>query len=186
MSQMAFYFDQTRCIGCYTCVIACKDWNDTDLDWRKVLSIEKGKFPNPFVAYLSISCLHCEKPSCITACPVNAITKRREDGIVVVNQKECLGKNVCGIPCKEACPYRIPEASEESNMKMQKCNFCLDRLTEGKQPICVAACLTKALDYGPIEDLKKKYGQIQEAEGFTYDKNVKPSIVFKPKLEEDL
>lgn len=181
MPQMAFYFDQTRCIGCYACLIACKDWNNTELDWREIICIEKGKFPNLFVAYLSISCFHCENPGCITVCPANAILKREKDGIVVVDEEKCLGKDVCGMPCKDACPYNIPKADVESKMKMQKCNFCLGRLEEGKPPVCVAACPTRALDYGVIEDLTKKYGNIREAEGFSYNLTIKPSIIFKPK-----
>jgi anaerobic dimethyl sulfoxide reductase subunit B (iron-sulfur subunit) len=181
MHQMAFYFDQTRCIGCYACTIACKDWNNTELDWREIVPIEKGRFPNLFVAYLSISCLHCANPSCVSICPANAISKREEDGIVVVDQEKCFGKDVCGMPCKEACSYRVPKAEKESNMKMQKCNFCLERLQDGKNPVCVGACPTRALDYGLTEELIKKYREIKEAEGFIYDAEAKPSIIFKSK-----
>lgn len=184
--QMGFYFDQTRCIGCYTCLIACKDWHDVELgpvDYRDVEYVEKGSYPNPYVAYLTISCLHCAKPVCAAACPANAIIKRAEDGIVVVDRELCLGKDNCGLFCQEACPYGMPRFGEEENAKMQKCNFCLDKLAENKPPVCVAACVQRCLDFGPLDELEAKYGCIREAEGFTYSEETGPSIIFKPKTK---
>ncbi len=118
--QLAFYFDQTSCMGCYTCVVACKDWHDVPpgiAAWRRVLLLEGGKFPNPFAARLSTSCYHCAEPACVYACPADAISKREEDGIVVVDQEKCRGRDHCGhatmvdfpaenrkSPCKYACP----------------------------------------------------------------------------------
>jgi len=52
--QMGFYFDQTRCIGCFTCIVACKDWHDIPAgpaSWRWVHTIEKGKYPELFVSF---------------------------------------------------------------------------------------------------------------------------------------
>ena len=66
---------------------------------------------------------------------------------------------------------------------MEKCDFCLDRLTENKKPICVDACPVRALDVGPIESLREKYGDTREAEGFVYFEEVAPSVVFKPKRD---
>jgi anaerobic dimethyl sulfoxide reductase subunit B (iron-sulfur subunit) len=183
--QLAFYFDQTRCIGCYTCVVACKDWYDVPAgpaSWRRVLTIERGKYPEPFVAFLSTACYHCAKPACIPACPVSAISKREEDGIVVVDREACLGKDSCGL-CLEACPYDAPQFGAEKSAEVQMCNLCIERWSEGKKPICVAGCPTRALDAGPIEEMEAKYGKIHEAVGFTYDDKLRPSVLFKPKPE---
>ena len=65
---------------------------------------------------------------------------------------------------------------------MQKCDFCLDRLRRNKKPICIASCPMRALDAGPLNELKEQYGDVQEAEGFVYSKKAMPSIVFKPKI----
>lgn len=184
MTKMGFYFDQTRCIGCYTCSVACKDWHDIDagpVNWRRLILIEKGKFPNPFVAYLSIACNHCEKPPCVLVCPEKAITKRESDGIVVVDQDKCLGNKECSSLCLNACPWKSPQFGPEENAKMQKCNFCSERLDKGQQPICVEACPMYALDAGSLDDLQKKYGFTVEAEGFSYSEKFKSSIIFKPK-----
>ena len=183
--QMAFYFDQTRCIGCLTCVIACKQWHEVQpgpAKWRQLITTERGKYPNVTVGFLSIACCHCVEPACVEACPVGAITKRSEDGIVVVNREECLGKDSCML-CWDACPYGAPQFRTEDNAKMEKCNFCFERLAENKKPICVEACITGALDAGPIEQLQTKYNAINEAEGFTYSQNLKPSVLFKQQFD---
>jgi len=183
--QLAFYFDQTRCTGCYTCVVACKDWHDVPAgpaSWRRVLTIERGEYPNPFVAFLSTACYHCTEPACIPACPANAISKREEDGIVVVDREACLGRDDCGL-CLEACPYEAPQFGAEQNAKVQMCNLCIERWGEGKKPICVAGCPTRALDAGPIEEMESNYGKAHQAVGFTYDDKLQPSVLFKPKSE---
>ena len=141
--------------GCYTCVVACKDWYNIDagpVNWIRVHTIENGKFPNPFIAYLSSPCYHCANPPCVLACPVNAITKRESDGIVVVDR--------------------------------EKCDFCLERLEQGQQPIYVEACPMYALNIGPLDKLKAKYGDAVEVEGFHYSERFKPSVMFKPKRRE--
>ena len=182
--QIGLYFDQTRCTGCYTCVVACKDWHDTPAgpaNWRSMIAIEKGKFPNPFLAYLPVSCYHCAQPPCVDACPVNAISKREEDGVVVVDRETCIGQDSCGAACLVVCSYDAPQFGAEDNAKMEKCNFCIDRLAENKQPICVAGCPMRALDSGPMDDLKAKYGDVKEAAGFIYAAELDPAIVLKPK-----
>lgn len=123
--QLGFYFDQTRCTGCYTCIIACKDWNDVaagPASWRRVRTIERGEYPDLFVAFLSTACYHCAEPVCISVCPAKAITKREDDGIVVVDRDKCKEETRCGIisdestrvpfeerdaPCTLACPAHI-------------------------------------------------------------------------------
>lgn len=188
MAQIAFFFNQTRCTGCYTCAVACKDWYDLEagvLDYIRVKEIEKGKYPHPYLAYMVIPCLHCGNPACAKVCPVDAISKRDTDGIVVVDQDGCIGGEECGMLCAKACPWNVPQFGRENNAKMEKCELCRDRLEEGRKPICVEACPMYALDIGPLDQLQEKYGIIAEVEGFKYHKKLKPSVIFKPK-EEDL
>ncbi|MFC2051919.1 4Fe-4S dicluster domain-containing protein [Chloroflexota bacterium] len=184
MTQLGFYFDQTRCIGCYTCSVACKDWYDIDagpVKWMRVQEIEDGNFPNIFVAYLSSPCYQCVNPPCILACPIKAITKRESDGIVTVDREKCLGNTKCRTLCRNACPWNAPQFGPGENAKMEKCQFCLERLEQGQQAICVEACPMYALDIGPIDELRAKYGDVVEAEGFSYSARFKPCVVFKPK-----
>jgi len=181
--QMGFYFDQTRCTGCYTCVVACKDWHDIPAgpaNWIRIETIEKGRYPDVYVGYLVLPCFHCEQPACIPSCPVGAINKRETDGVTLINSEICLGKDECNL-CLDACLYHAPQFGTETNAKMQKCNLCIDRLDQGKKPICVDACPMRALDAAPLPDLKREYGETITAVGFAYDNEIKPAICFKPK-----
>lgn len=180
--QLAFYFDQTRCTGCCTCSVACKDWHDIPagpVNWMKVRTLEEGEFPKISVSHMIRPCYHCAAPGCMNACAHDAIVKRAADGIVVVEKDYCVA---CG-ECEDACPYGAPQFSDVDDPEMQKCDFCIERWQEGKKPVCVEACPTRALDAGPIDKLKEKYGTSDEAAGFTYDKNVRPSVLFKPKKQ---
>ena len=184
--QYGFYFDQSRCSGCFTCIIACKDWHEWELgsepaNWIKVIAVEKGRFPDLSVSQLFITCLHCAHPPCIDACPVGAITKREEDGIVLTDREVCLGNRGCEGFCQAACPYKAPEFGPEPGAKIQKCDLCLDRWPEGKKPVCVEACPMRALDAGPLHELKMTYGDIRFVAGFAFSEEAEPSIVFKLK-----
>jgi len=179
--QLGFFFDQSRCIGCLTCITACKQWHSLDhevMNWRKVQTLERGVFPNLKVSFISMSCFHCATPLCASVCPQSAISKREQDGIVLVDCDRCLGENDCGL-CKDACPYEIPQFNAERDFKMEKCNLCVDRLDQGKRPICVDACLTHALDVAPMNDLSKRHGHTKVAEGFEFSSQAKPSIILK-------
>ena len=182
--QIGFYFDQTRCTGCGACRVACKDWNDIPAgpeNWMRIHYTEKGKFPKPFVSYMVSPCWHCAEPLCASACPVDAITKRAEDGIVLVDSDTCIGNDACDSKCLKACPYDAPQFGPENGSKMRKCNFCLDRHLEGKLPDCVEACPVRALDAGPLAVLGKKYGENKKAADFKYSKRAKPAAVIKAK-----
>lgn len=182
--QVGFYFDQSRCAGCFACVVACEDWHDIPpgpIFWRRVTTAEQGRFPDVSVSFLSGSCYHCAKAPCIPACPVEAITKRKEDGIVVVDREACLGIMSCGGACQEACPHGAPQFGTEPDAKMQMCNMCGDRWAEGKKPICVQTCPMRALDAGPLDEMESQYGRTKEVVGFTVSDVTEPSVVFKPK-----
>lgn len=172
-------------MGCFACVVACKDWHDIPAgpaSWIRLKTIEKGTYPDLFVAFLPSPCYHCANPACASACPVEAITKRDEDGIVVVDREACLGRDDCGM-CLEACPYDAPQFGDEEDAKMQKCDLCVDRWAEGKKPVCVSSCPIQALDAGPLDELRVKYGDVREAEGFTYTASLAPSMTFQPKKD---
>ena len=176
MEQWGFYFDQSRCVGCYACIMACKFKNHSEPDvfWRRMVWTEK----NGSDVFVPLSCLHCANPLCVKACPVDAISKRGKDGIVLVDASKCLGKDKCD-KCFKACPYDAPQFGSDVDSKMNKCDCCVDMLAENKMPYCVSHCSHKALDAGPLEELKAKYGDQQIALGFKYSKSAKPSSVMK-------
>lgn len=194
--QLGFYFDQTRCIGCNTCVVACRDWNGLKpgpVRYRNVTATETGSYPNAFVHNLSLACNHCKEPACVPACPAEAIYKREEDGVVLIDRDKCVGAG----ECITACPFRqpqmaddrqepAPEGSWEYDHPAQKCTFCWDRLAAGQPPSCVAACPARALDFGELGELDKRYPAAIKATkktvpGMPDDKGTGPSLLVKVK-----
>ena len=138
---------------------------------------EKGKFPTPSIGILAFSCGHCENPVCVGACENGAIFKEDTYGAVLVDQDKCKGCR----KCFEACPYGAPKfASDEPGTKMGKCTMCIDRLEKGQLPVCVASCPMRALDFGPIEELVEKYGDVRQIETMPDPSLTKPSWVAKP------
>ena len=113
MTQLGIFFDQSRCTGCYTCVIACKDWYDLDtgpFGYMRVRCHERGTFPDLAAAYLAQACYHCESPPCVAACPEKAIVKRASDGVVTVDREKCIGNTRCPSKCL-GCFTRAVSAS---------------------------------------------------------------------------
>ena len=154
-----FYFDSTRCTGCRTCEMACKDYKDipAEIAFRRVFDYEGGSCAlgadgtvasDAFMYHVSDACNHCENPKCFAACPTGAIEKD-DDGIVFINQETCTGNGAC----VDACPYGVPILVKEEG-KAKKCDMCRDRVAEGKQPICVEACPLRALEWGDLDELK--------------------------------
>ena len=153
MTQYAFYVDATRCIECWACQVACKQWNGIQAGTtarRTVVETTEGTFPNVVRHIVSTNCRHCENPACVAGCPVGALSKRDEDGAVVVDKEACIGCQ----NCSRQCPFGIPEYEVETG-KMDKCDMCIGcgKTPEG-EPHCVATCPTKALHYGTIEEME--------------------------------
>jgi anaerobic dimethyl sulfoxide reductase subunit B len=139
-----FYFEQSRCIKCYACEIACKQWHDIDagtFKLRQVMERDEGIFPTAKRTFFSLSCRHCTEAPCIAACSVNAIDQD-EYGILKVNKDKCIGCRAC----LEACPFGIPQFDEKGILQI--CDMCSERLAQGKNPICSDSCPTRALQWG--------------------------------------
>lgn len=181
MTQYGFFFDQSRCTGCHACSISCKSWYDIapgPLKYMRVYQWEEGAFPNLRLGILAINCYHCEKPVCAEACPTGAIFKEDKYGAVLIDEERCQGNRKCW----EACPYgSIAFASDNPGEKAHKCTMCIDRLEEGQTPICVLSCSLRALDFGPIDELRKKYGNLDSLEVLPDGSLTRPAVVFKPR-----
>jgi phenylacetyl-CoA:acceptor oxidoreductase subunit 1 len=181
MTRYAMAIDLRRCVGCQTCTAACKQKNATPpgVQWRRVLDIETGEFPDVRRSFMPVACMHCDEPPCEEVCPTTA-TKKRRDGLVSIDYDLCIGCSNCVM----ACPYEArtiapegqfaygsePMANEEKlydparTEVATKCTFCIERIDQAEAtgltpgidhqvtPACVNSCASGALLFGDIED----------------------------------
>lgn len=184
--QFGFYIDQTRCIGCRTCQMACKDYKDSiiGVSFRRVFEYENGTWiqnqdkiyeaSNVSTYYTSISCNHCDDPACTKACPTGAMHKG-DYGIVSVDTSKCIGCKSCAM----ACPYGAPQFNEEEG-HMSKCNGCSERLDVGQEPICVEACPFRAIEAGSINELREKHSFVGSVAPLPEYTKTRPNLSIKP------
>jgi Fe-S-cluster-containing dehydrogenase component len=159
MNNKRFDLDIDRCVGCYACVIACKDQNivdplDDTTEFREVLSLGNEPYSKEKISYISLACMHCEDSPCVMACPTGAIKKDEATQMVLVNQSLCIGCHSCAMSCPNGAP------KFDTDGKMQKCEGCIERTESGLIPACVRVCPTKALKYDTednLNTLKKKH-----------------------------
>jgi len=173
-------YDSTLCIGCKACVSACKDSNqlpmefsteehlwDTPLDLsgktKNVIKVYKdGSGENKDqekdgFAFMKVSCLHCNDPSCVSACPVSAMTKDPKTGVVGYDESICIGCRYC----VAACPFGVPRFQYDTPFpKIVKCELCR-HLKPGHEKYdtyqfsaCAQVCPTGATLFGPVKELK--------------------------------
>jgi Fe-S-cluster-containing dehydrogenase component len=156
-------YDTTLCIGCKTCVVACREANGLDPDTSenplhdmptslnaqtkniiKLHTDEDGRR-----SYMKQQCMHCIDPACVGACMIGSFQKR-EYGIVTWDPDRCIGCRYCQV----ACPFEIPKFQWASaTPKIVKCELCNHRLAEGKEPGCTEVCPREAVIYGTHKDL---------------------------------
>jgi len=170
---LGLLYDATLCVGCKACVAACKTANnnppefstvdhlwDTPLDtsgytfniikmYRNGTMDVKDQETNGY-AFMKTSCMHCGDPSCVSACPVSAMTKDPETGVVGYNPDKCIGCRYC----VAACPFGIPKYQYDSPTgRIGKCELCRHRYKDGHYSACAEVCPTGATLYGKTSDL---------------------------------
>jgi phenylacetyl-CoA:acceptor oxidoreductase subunit 1 len=149
------------------------------VQWRRVLDIEAGSYPNVSRTFVPVGCQHCEDPPCMHVCPSTA-TRRRADGIVTIDYQICIGCAYCAVACPYQARFKIDApvfAYDQAAMQneivredphrigvAQKCTFCSDQVDFGLDngmtpgvdqlatPACVNACIADALYFGDIDD----------------------------------
>lgn len=170
---LGLLYDATLCVGCKACVAACKTANnnpaefsmpeqlwDTPLDtsghtfniikmYRNGSAETKDQETNGF-SFMKISCMHCADPSCVSACPVTAMTKDPVTGVVGYDPDKCIGCRYC----VAACPFGIPKYQYDSPTgQIGKCELCRHRTKDGHYSACAEVCPTGATLYGKTSDL---------------------------------
>ncbi len=188
MSRVAMLIDESICMGCRGCQIACKQWNDlpgeetiqrgtyenppdlSPVTWTKVRYIEIGKGDSLQWLFLTQGCFHCGNAACVEVCPTGALKRHPTLGIVTVERELCNG---CGY-CTQFCPFGIPRLDGDvlsAETKAYKCNFCQDRITDGLPPACVKTCPSGAFHLGDRDEmLAKGKARVErlKGQGFPY------------------
>ena len=189
MTRYVMVADLRRCVGCQSCTASCKHANATPpgVQWRRVLDIEVGEYPDVQRAFVPIGCQHCEEPACLPVCPTTA-TKKRADGIVTIDYDLCIGCAYCAVACPYQARYKTdlaafaygatPTVSEELRLDdakrsvATKCTFCVDRIDAGLEqgpvpgvdpaatPACVNSCIADAMAFGDIDDPDSNVSQL--------------------------
>ena len=193
MTRWAMVADLNRCVGCQTCTAACKHANATapGIQWRKVLDMEAGAFPDVRRAFVPVGCMHCDDPPCVAVCPSGA-TFKREDGLVVIDYDVCIGCAYCAISCPYQARFKVTEETPAFGRKAgrmrheaaremperlnvaQKCTFCIDRIDAGlargltpgldpeATPACANACIADALVFGDLDNPESRVSRLLE------------------------
>lgn len=181
--EVAKLIDESKCIGCKACQVACSQWNELSDDVGNNI----GVYDNPqdltdktwtLMRFAEVStdnaatsglewlirkdgCMHCADPGCLKACPAPGAIVQYANGIVDFKQENCIG---CG-NCVTGCPFDIPRISKQDN-KAYKCTLCSDRVSVGLEPACVKTCPTGAITFGSKQDMvtygNKRAGELQE------------------------
>jgi Fe-S-cluster-containing dehydrogenase component len=169
-------YDSTLCIGCKACMSACKTTNELPLDdntgtglwdtpfelsgktytvikiYQDGTSLNKDQVKDGF-AHIKRQCLHCIDPSCVSVCPVKAMTKDAETGLVSYNADACIGCRYC----VAACPFHVPQFQYDTPFpRIAKCQFCKEQLAKGDIPACAKVCPTGATLFGSYKALTKE------------------------------
>jgi Fe-S-cluster-containing dehydrogenase component len=170
--EIGMLYDATKCVGCKACMAACKRVNG---DYGS-LSYERAKFDQDGLwdapadlsgstrtliklfkesdsrwSYVKYSCMHCQKPSCVSVCPVSAMTKDKVSGVVDYNKDTCIGCRYCQV----ACAFNIPKFQwEKSIPQIVKCDLCVKtNLREKGITACAETCPVGAIKFGKRKDL---------------------------------
>lgn len=185
LMQLYFYFNQATCMGCNACMVACKDKNNLSagIQYRRLTESTTGGYvhqneaviPSIQSFYTSIACNHCSRAKCVENCPTTAMHKSQDDGTVAVDHNKCVGCRYC----VWACPYGAPQYNESIG-KMTKCDMCRDLRQRGEKPACVSACPISALDFGTLEEMRSKYGNVIQIETGRNIIDTNPNMVLTP------
>ena len=167
MVEKAMIQDNTRCIGCRACMVACKEWNGLGADdsdffagdgYQNPRDLDENNYTlityreEPAEAEWVFGrqlCMHCAHPACVSACPTGALQKLA-NGAVELEEWRCIGCRYC----MQACPFVIPKFNYDSPFpKIHKCTFCSDRLAADLEPACAKVCPTHAIEFGDRDDM---------------------------------
>jgi formate dehydrogenase iron-sulfur subunit len=148
--SVGLLIDTARCIGCEACSAACKEQNGLPLPVEpKTTAYTWTTVQRAGGAHVRRLCMHCLDPTCVSVCPVGALTKTAE-GPVVYDAEKCIGCRYCIL----ACPFGVPKYQWDRAVPVVgKCTMCIDRVRRGLKTACATVCPTGATVFGERAEL---------------------------------
>jgi len=177
--------DQTTCIGCHACTVACKTEHQVPLGVNRtwVKYVEQGTWPDTNRSFSIMRCNHCTDAPCVTICPTSALFKR-SDGIVDFDTSICIGCK----SCMQACPYDALYIDPDEHTA-QKCNYCVHRVEVGLEPACVVVCPEQAIIAGDLDNPATKIAAMVASGALTQravERGTKPNLWYKGAQDANL
>lgn len=143
-SDYVMIIDLNKCVGCRACELACNQRNNLP-DGKSYIHVHlMGDEGNRW--FLPVQCQHCQNAPCEHVCPT-AATYHHKSGVVLINEKTCVGCKYCAV----ACPYDARTFDEETGL-VDKCWLCLDWVLGDGLPACVQSCVLGARIFGRRDD----------------------------------
>ncbi len=168
--------DTTLCVGCRKCEQACNERNNlvkpkVSFDEKVVLEEERRPDETSYTivnkyypqkkgaltwrenpTFVKFQCMHCNDPSCVSACIVGALTKDPK-GPIIYDVDKCIGCRYCMV----ACPFQIPayEYHNALTPHVRKCIFCFEQIKDGGLPACAQICPMEVITFGKRGELLK-------------------------------